>query len=91
MKVGIIGGSGLLKSQHPMLRALKKKEVETTAGRVTMYESELPNGAQFYFCQRHSACPTKAYDQPHDINYAAIALAFKELVRLQRLDNAVNV
>ena len=80
--IGLIGGSGLLKSTHPVLTSLKTLEVTTTHGRVLLHEGHIPAEGdrlptRLLFVQRHAAAPHYAYVQPADINYAAIALALQ--------------
>lgn len=80
--IGLIGGSGLLKSTHPVLTSLKTLEVTTTHGRVLLHEGHIPAEGdrlptRLLFVQRHAAVPHYAYVQPADINYAAIALALQ--------------
>ena len=75
--LGLIGGSGLLKSSLSAFApsALREVVVDTPAGRVFLRRGELPSGVRLVFVQRHDACASRAYAQPADINYAAVALA----------------
>lgn len=79
--IGLIGGSGLLKTKLSALSGLTEELVDTAHGRVFLRTGSLPGGCRLVFVQRHDARPTRAYTQPADINYAAIALALKAKVR----------
>lgn len=80
--VGLIGGSGLLKTTLPALQNLTEELVDTPHGRVFLRTGPLPGGATLVFVQRHDARASRTYTQPADINYAAIALALQAKVRL---------
>ena len=80
MKLGLIGGSGLLKSNLPFLKALSEEVVDTEHGRVFLRTGALGDGHALVFVQRHDARASRAYTQPADINYAAIALALGRLM-----------
>ena len=75
--LAVIGGSGLLKSGLAAFRDLSEETVDTSAGRVFLRSGPLRAGVRLVFVQRHDATPSRAYTQPSDINYAAIALALK--------------
>ena len=75
--LAIIGGSGLLKSSLTAFRSLSEETVDTAAGRVFLRSGPLRAGVRLVFVQRHDATPSRAYTQPSDIAYAAIALALK--------------
>ncbi len=75
--VGLIGGSGLLKTKLAALQQLREEVVDTVAGRVFLRTGALPGGAQLVFVQRHDATVMRTYTQPADINYSAILLALK--------------
>lgn len=75
--VGLIGGSGLLKTKSSMFTGLRFLVVHTTHGRVVLRHGPLDGGGTLVFVQRHEADPTRVYTQPADINFAAIALALK--------------
>lgn len=79
--VGLIGGSGLLKSRLPALQGLAEEQVDTPHGRVFLRTGAIAPGVTLVFVQRHDASPSRVYAQPADINYAAIALALKAKVR----------
>ena len=80
--LGLIGGSGLLKTTLPALTGLTEEAVDTPLGRVLLRVGPLPGGAgTLVFVQRHDATPSRVYTQPADINYPAIALALKQKVR----------
>mmetsp|Transcript_14353 Transcript_14353/g.20025 ORF Transcript_14353/g.20025 Transcript_14353/m.20025 type:complete len:242 (+) Transcript_14353:52-777(+) len=68
--LGIIGGSGLLKSSF--FSNCEIRVVETQYGSVKLHF-----GQGFVFCQRHQADPQKEYTPPHLINKKAILTAFK--------------
>ena len=61
--VGVIGGSGLLKTQHPLFKSLERKVVSTKAGDVILHVGCLPSGGTLVFVQRHRADPDSAYTQ----------------------------
>ena len=73
--IGLIGGSGLLKSKLPALLALREEVVDTAHGRVVLRCGPLTDNATLVFIQRHDARVSREYTQPAEINYAAIALA----------------
>lgn len=75
--LGLIGGSGLLKTKLQALQNLTEERVETIHGAVFLRSGLLPggSGAKLVFVQRHDARPSRTYTQPADINYAALALA----------------
>lgn len=73
--LGLIGGSGLLKTKLHALQNLVEERIETIHGSVFLRSGELPGGAKLIFVQRHDARPSRTYTQPADINYAALALA----------------
>lgn len=75
--LGLIGGSGLLKTKLAALQNLTEERVETIHGAVFLRSGLLPggSGAKLVFVQRHDARPSRTYTQPADINYAALALA----------------
>ena len=81
MKLGLIGGSGLLKSKLAFLQGLQEELVDTEHGRVFLRTGALGDGHTLVFVQRHDARPCRTYTQPADINYPAIALALKKKVR----------
>ena len=83
--LGLIGGSGLLKTQLAALQGLTEEVVDTPSGRVFLRVGSLGGGARLVFVQRHDASPSRVYTQPADINYAAIALALQAKVRLGSL------
>ena len=76
----MIGGSGLLKTKLTALQGLTEEQVATPHGPVFLRTGRLPGGAALVFVQRHDARPSRAYTQPADINYPAIALALKAKV-----------
>ena len=78
--IGLIGGSGLLKSKLQALKDLAEEQVETAHGRVFLRTGVIAPGVKLVFIQRHDAKPTRVYTQPADVNYAAIALALKAKV-----------
>ena len=78
---GLVGGSGLLKTHLAALQGLTEEVVDTPHGRVFLRVGPLGGGSRLVFVQRHDASPSRAYAQPADINYAAIALALKAKVR----------
>lgn len=79
--IGLIGGSGLLKSDLPMLRSCKEEVIATAHGRVFLRCGTLPvtggGTVGLVFVQRHDATPARVYTQPADVNYAGIALALQ--------------
>jgi 5'-methylthioadenosine phosphorylase len=77
--LGLIGGSGLLKSSLSAFApsSLSEATVETSAGRVFLRRGVLRDGVRLVFVQRHDASASRVYAQPSDINYAAVALALK--------------
>ena len=79
--IGLIGGSGLLKSKLPALAALSEEVVDTAHGRVFLRAGTIAPGVTLVFVQRHDARVTREYTQPADINYAAVALALLAKVR----------
>ena len=78
--IGLIGGSGLLKTSLAALQGLREEQVETAAGRVFLRTGAIAPGVTLVFVQRHDAQVSRVYTQPADINYAAIALALKAKV-----------
>lgn len=82
--IGLIGGSGLLKTKPTALQGLTEEQVATPHGPVFLRTGRLPGGAALVFVQRHDARPSRAYTQPADINYPAIALALKAKVGFSR-------
>ena len=80
MILGLIGGSGLLKSKLAVLQNLKEETVSTVHGRVFLRCGSV-QGHTLVFVQRHDAKPCRTYTQPADINYPAISLALKAKVR----------
>ena len=80
MILGLIGGSGLLKSNLPFLHGLTEELVDTEHGRVFLRTGSLGGGNTLVFVQRHDARPCRTYTQPADINYPAIVLALKKKV-----------
>ena len=82
--VGLIGGSGLLKTTLPALQNITEELVDTPHGRVFLRTGPLPGGATLVFVQRHDARASRTYTQPADINYAAIALALQAQVSFAR-------
>jgi hypothetical protein len=88
--VGLIGGSGLLKTSLPALQNLTEELVDTAHGRVFLRTGSLADGSTLVFVQRHDARPSRSYTQPADINYAAVALALKAKVRAARSARARN-
>lgn len=82
MILGLIGGSGLLKTKLAALQSLTEEIIETPHGRVFLRTGPLgTDGSSLVFIQRHDAKPSRIYTQPADINYAALALALKAKVR----------
>ena len=81
--LGVIGGSSLLKDAQNEFTSLPLVEVPTPHGRVLLRAGPMAGGGSLCFVQRHEAVPGSAYSQPADINYAAIALALRKLVRAQ--------
>jgi hypothetical protein len=79
--IGLIGGSGLLKSKLPALAVLREEIVDTPHGRVFLRCGTIATGVTLVFVQRHDARVTREYTQPADINYPAVALALKAKVR----------
>lgn len=82
--VGLIGGSGLLKSNLPALKALGEEYLDTAHGRVFLRSGFIAEGVQIVFVQRHDAKASRTYTQPADINYQAVALALKAKVSAGR-------
>ena len=80
MILGLIGGSGLLKSKLAVLQNLKEETVATAHGRVFLRCGAVGSHT-LVFVQRHDAKPCRTYTQPADINYPAISLALKAKVR----------
>jgi hypothetical protein len=78
--VGLIGGSGLLKTNLSQLKGLSEEVIATPHGHVFLRSGNLGEH-KLVFIQRHDARPTRIYTQPADINYAAIALALQAKVR----------
>lgn len=78
--IGLIGGSGLLKSKLQALQGLSEELVDTVHGRVFLRSGVIAGGAKLIFVQRHDAQASRVYTQPADINYPAIALALKSKV-----------
>jgi purine nucleoside phosphorylase len=78
--IGLVGGSGLLKSKLDTLQNLKEEYVDTPLGRVVLRTGKINEFANLVFVQRHDAQASRAYTQPADINYGAIALALKQRV-----------
>jgi purine nucleoside phosphorylase len=81
LTIGLIGGSGLLKTNLPALKSLVEESVDTAHGRVIVRTGPLEGGARLVFVQRHDCRPSRTYTQPADINYPAIALALNAKVR----------
>ncbi len=79
--VGLIGGSGLLKTSLAALHGLTEEFVETAYGRVFLRTGTIAEGVRLVFVQRHDASPKRTYVQPSDINYQAIALALQKKAR----------
>ena len=79
--IGLIGGSGLLKSKLPALAALHEEVVDTAHGSVFLRCGDIAPGVTLVFVQRHDARVTREYTQPADINYPAVALALQAKVR----------
>jgi len=77
--IGVIGGSGLLKSRSELFQKLTFDEVATPQGTVLVRHGRLEGGGTLAFVQRHEATPSRKYTQPADINYAAMALALKSI------------
>jgi len=73
--IGVIGGSGLLKSQSALFQKLTSDEVPTSHGNVLVRHGKMESGGTLIFVQRHEASAHSKYTQPADINYAGIALA----------------
>lgn len=78
---GLLGGSGLLKSNLGFLKGMTEETVDTAYGRVFLRTGKMPDGSNLVFIQRHDAAATRTYAQPADINYQAIGLALKAKVR----------
>lgn len=83
--IGLVGGSGLLKTKLDILNNLTEEVVETAHGRVFLRTGPLSDDATLVFVQRHDATPDRQYAQPAMINYAAIALALKKKVRFSTI------
>jgi hypothetical protein len=82
LTLGLIGGSGLLKTKLAALANLTEECVDTPHGRVFLRTGPLgTDGSTLVFIQRHDAKPSRVYTQPADINYPALALALKAKVR----------
>ena len=83
LTLGVIGGSGLLKTKLAALQRLTECRVETVHGAVVLRLGELPalqpsgEAVRLVFVQRHDARPSREYTQPADINYPARALALQ--------------
>ncbi len=71
----------MLKTKLAALQGLTEEQVPTAHGSVFLRTGRLPCGSSLVFVQRHDARPSRAYTQPADINYPAIALALKAKVR----------
>jgi 5'-methylthioadenosine phosphorylase len=80
MVLGIIGGSGLLKSAQFV--GLAKREVATEHGPVLIREGSLEFAScpalPVVFIQRHAADPSSDYSPPHLINHRAIMCALRD-------------
>jgi 5'-methylthioadenosine phosphorylase len=82
MVLGIIGGSGLLKSAQFL--SLVKRGVATEHGSVIIREGTLELASStcpalsVVFIQRHAADPSCEYSPPHLINYRAIMCALRD-------------
>jgi purine nucleoside phosphorylase len=85
LTIGLIGGSGLLKTDLAALKGLKEEIVDTAYGRVFLRAGALTPEVSLVFVQRHDARSTRTYTQPFDINYQAIALALRAKVSSQSL------
>lgn len=81
LTIGVIGGSGLLKTKLAALQNLTEELVDTAHGRVFLRTGCLKDGSTLVFIQRHDAKASRTYTQPADINYPALALALKAKVR----------
>ena len=81
LTVGLIGGSGLLKTDLDALKDLTEEMVDTSHGRVFLRTGTLSPTERLVFVQRHDATPMRSYTQPSDVNYQAILLAMKAKVR----------
>jgi purine nucleoside phosphorylase len=58
--IGLIGGSGLLKTKLPALTGLTEEIVDTPHGRVFLRTGPLgADGARVVFVQRHDARPSR--------------------------------
>jgi 5-methylthioadenosine/S-adenosylhomocysteine deaminase len=75
--LGIVGGSGLLKSKLEVFKTLHEEYVDTIHGRVFLRSGKLSADVNLVFVQRHDAQASRVYTQPAEVNYAAIALALK--------------
>lgn len=82
MILGLIGGSGLLKSNLSVLKELQEEYVDTAHGRVFLRVGPLGQSHTLVFIQRHDARACRTYTQPADINYPALVLALKAKVGL---------
>ena len=77
MVLGVIGGSGLLKTT--IFSGFDVKTISTEYGKVKYREGIFEDRCSVIFIQRHEADPDVPYSQPHLINYCAIMTAFTML------------
>mmetsp|Transcript_9778 Transcript_9778/g.19201 ORF Transcript_9778/g.19201 Transcript_9778/m.19201 type:complete len:749 (-) Transcript_9778:359-2605(-) len=79
--LGVIGGSGLLKSAMFAPETMTEFVVDTEAGfgKVKMYRKELSENLEVVFVQRHAGDIAKPYSPPHLVNFRAIMSAMKQV------------
>jgi len=81
IKLGIIGGSGLLQSAMFSPSSMKELVVHTKHGfgSVKGFQKALSERVELIFVQRHACDVENEYSPPHLVNYRAIIAAFEEL------------
>ena len=79
LTLGVIGGSGLLRSA--LLRSVAKEQrvVETAHGAVHLYQGALSDKVDVVMCMRHGCDPAREYSLPHLVNYRAMLCALQQL------------
>ena len=74
--LGVIGGSGLLRSS--LFSGADASVQKTEYGDVVLRETVVGGSTRIVFVQRHAADPNVEYTPPHLINHCAIAAALRD-------------
>ncbi|GBG27968.1 S-methyl-5'-thioadenosine phosphorylase [Hondaea fermentalgiana] len=79
--LGVIGGSGLLKSAMFAPETMKEEVVETEAGfgKIKLMRKELNEELDIVFAQRHACDVEKDYSPPHLVNFRGLLSAMKQV------------